>query len=251
MDMAAQLVKKALVVHGSQTDDGSGDKVLKKRSAEQIQQPTYSVMLVFGQVKTLSVVMAVVSMDAEIKKLTRSFKIAAFIDVLLLAEVEKDRQHSVMGRMEREENLGLTHADSSGDNSDDNVVTVPTAKGGMRRKHHRAWTLSEVVKLVEGVSKCGAGRWSEIKRLAFASYSYRTSVDLKDKWRNLLKASFAQTPPDDGMNSRKPTSMPIPETILVRVRELAEMNAQVPPSLGSTKPAVGSRNLHETRSGYL
>ncbi|GMY34694.1 telomere repeat-binding protein 6 [Fagus crenata] len=208
MDMAAQLVKKALVVHSSQTDDSSGDKVLKKRSAEQIQQP-------------------------------------------LLAEVEKDRQHSVMGRMEREENLGLTHADSSGDNSDDNVVTVPTAKGGMRRKHHRAWTLSEVVKLVEGVSKCGAGRWSEIKRLAFASYSYRTSVDLKDKWRNLLKASFAQTPPDDGMNSRKPTSMPIPETILVRVRELAEMNAQVPPSLGSTKPAVGSRNLHETRSGYL
>ena len=45
--------------------------------------------------------------------------------------------------------------------------------------------------------------------------------------------------------------MPIPETILVRVRELAKMNAQVPPSLGSTKPAVGSRNLHETRSGYL
>ena len=89
-----------------------------------------------------------------------------------------------MGRMEREENLGLTHADSSGDNSDENVVTVPTAKGGMRRKHHRAWTLSEVIKLVEGVSKCGAGRWSEIKRLAFASYSYRTSVD--PKVQNLL-----------------------------------------------------------------
>ena len=39
MDMEAQLVKKALVVHSSQTDDSSGDKVLKKRSAEQIQQP--------------------------------------------------------------------------------------------------------------------------------------------------------------------------------------------------------------------
>lgn len=84
-----------------------------------------------------------------------------------------------MGRFERGENLGLTQADSSGDNSDDNVVTVPTAKGGMRRKHHRAWTLVEVMKLVDGVSKCGAGRWSEIKRLAFSSYSYRTSVDLK------------------------------------------------------------------------
>jgi len=70
-------------------------------------------------------------------------------------------------------------ADLPGHTSDDNIVTVPTAKGGMRRKHHRAWTLVEVIKLVEGVSRCGAGRWSEIKRLSFASYSYRTSVDLK------------------------------------------------------------------------
>ncbi|KAG2722639.1 hypothetical protein I3760_02G136000 [Carya illinoinensis] len=183
MGVAAQLVKKALGVRSSQTDDDIGSKVLKRRYADQIQQPFF-------------------------------------------AELEKERQNSVMGRIERGENLGRSQEDSSGDNSDDNVVTVPTAKGGMRRKHHRAWTLVEVMKLVEGVSKCGAGRWSEIKRLAFASYSYRTSVDLKDKWRNLLKASFAQAPPDDGMNSRKPTSMPIPEPILVRVRELAEMNAQ-------------------------
>ncbi|XP_035548175.1 uncharacterized protein LOC109001935 isoform X1 [Juglans regia] len=167
------------------------------------------------------------------------------------AELEKDRQHSVMSRSELEENLRRTQADSSGDNSDDNVVTVPTAKGGMRRKHHRAWTLVEVMKLVEGVSKCGAGRWSDIKRLAFASYSYRTSVDLKDKWRNLLKASFAQAPPDDVMNSRKPTSMPIPEPILERVRELAETNARVPPNLGTSKPTVGSRNSQDTMSGYL
>lgn len=73
----------------------------------------------------------------------------------------------------------MKQLDSSEDTSDDNIATVPTTKGGMRRKHHRAWTLVEVMKLVEGVSKCGAGRWSEIKRLAFASYSYRTSVDLK------------------------------------------------------------------------
>lgn len=76
-------------------------------------------------------------------------------------------------------NVGYRHVDSSGDTSDDNVATVPTSKGGLRRKHHRAWTLSEVMKLVEGVSRYGAGRWSEIKKLAFASYSYRTSVDLK------------------------------------------------------------------------
>lgn len=73
----------------------------------------------------------------------------------------------------------LQQMDSSGDNSYDNIATVPTANGGMRRKHHRPWTLSEVVKLVEGVARYGAGRWSEIKRVSFASYSYRTSVDLK------------------------------------------------------------------------
>jgi len=42
-----------------------------------------------------------------------------------------------------------------------------------------AWTLCEVVKLVDGVARFGAGKWSEIRKLSFASYSYRTSVDLK------------------------------------------------------------------------
>lgn len=89
-------------------------------------------------------------------------------------------QCPVIGPVELRQELRPKRADPSGHTSDDNnIVTVPTAKGGMRRKHHRAWTLVEVIKLVEGVSRCGAGRWSEIKRLSFASYSYRTSVDLK------------------------------------------------------------------------
>ncbi|RZB58949.1 hypothetical protein D0Y65_042311 [Glycine soja] len=109
-------------------------------------------------------------------------------------------QCPVICPIELRQELRPKRADPSGHTSDDNnIVTVPTAKGGMRRKHHRAWTLVEVIKLVEGVSRCGAGRWSEIKRLSFASYSYRTSVDLKDKWRNLLKASFALAPADEGV----------------------------------------------------
>ncbi|KAA8540250.1 hypothetical protein F0562_024187 [Nyssa sinensis] len=164
-----------------------------------------------------------------------------------------DKPYSERKTTELEEDVELKHIDSSGDNSDDNVVTVPTAKGGMRRKHHRPWTPHEVVKLVEGVARYGAGRWSEIKRLAFASYSYRTSVDLKDKWRNLLRASFTQLPAEKGMqDSRKHASMPIPAPILVRVRELAEMQAQVPPNVSSSKFARSSgRSVHETRSGYL
>ncbi|XP_034209141.1 uncharacterized protein LOC117622533 isoform X2 [Prunus dulcis] len=173
------------------------------------------------------------------------------IQPLFAAEPEKDKRRSVISTIELGKNLGLKQTDSSEDNSDDGIATVPTAKGGMRRKHHRAWTLVEVIKLVEGVSKCGTGRWSEIKRLSFASYSYRTSVDLKDKWRNLLKASFAQTPPDDGINSRKHASVPIPAAILLKVRELAEMHAQVPPNLGPGKLPSVSRSVHQTRSGYL
>lgn len=68
-------------------------------------------------------------------------------------------------------------ADNSGDNSDDNAYTK--LEGSNKRKHHRAWTLCEVLKLVDGVARLGAGKWSEIKRIAFASYTYRTSVDLK------------------------------------------------------------------------
>ncbi|XP_028763210.1 uncharacterized protein LOC114721543 isoform X2 [Neltuma alba] len=154
---------------------------------------------------------------------------------------QKDRQE-----------LRLRKAELSSYSLDDNIVTVPTSKGGMRRKHHRAWTLVEVMKLVEGVSRCGAGRWSEIKRLSFASYSYRTSVDLKDKWRNLLKASFAQAASDEGLNSRKHGTVPIPEPILVRVRELAGMNSQVPTSFSSSNQLTACAGVaHDDRSGFL
>ncbi|KAL5995377.1 hypothetical protein ACLOJK_025436 [Asimina triloba] len=116
-----------------------------------------------------------------------------------VGETEKESE-KVIATCTGEHQQKIEHACiySSGDNSDDYVEIVPTSKGGTRRKHHRAWTLSEVIKLVEGVSRYGAGRWSEIKRLAFASYSYRTSVDLKDKWRNLLRASLSQATPSKG-----------------------------------------------------
>lgn len=62
---------------------------------------------------------------------------------------------------------------------DECVARSYTAKGSSRRKRHISWTTEEVVKLVDGVSQCGVGRWTEIKRLLFSSSSHRTSVDLK------------------------------------------------------------------------
>ncbi|KAG7589893.1 SANT/Myb domain [Arabidopsis suecica] len=129
---------------------------------------------------------------------------------------------------EVDQDMEPEHTESSGNSSDDNNnIGVPIMQGGtLRRKHHRAWTLSEVTKLVEGVSKYGAGKWSEIKKHSFSSYSYRTSVDLKDKWRNLLKSSFAQSPSHSTGNLKKHGSMHIPTQILLRVRELAEKQSQ-------------------------
>ncbi|XP_010932441.1 uncharacterized protein [Elaeis guineensis] len=154
---------------------------------------------------------------------------------------------------DEEQYLRLEKFDAAGDNTDDNADSRPLLKGGVRRKHHRAWTLGEVLKLVDGVARYGAGRWSEIRRLAFASYSYRTSVDLKDKWRNLLRASLAHGPTDKGAkNSRKHASIPIPTNILSRVRELAEMHSQTGIELGPSKiTGRGGRIVQEKGSGFL
>ncbi|GAU28807.1 hypothetical protein TSUD_357930 [Trifolium subterraneum] len=169
------------------------------------------------------------------------------------SESGKEKQCPVIGTTGPRQETKPKKIDTSSCTEERNIVTVPTAKGGMRRKHHRAWTLVEVMKLIDGVSRCGPGRWSEIKRLSFSSHSHRTSVDLKDKWRNLLKASFAPTPADDGMNSRKHGTAPIPEPILVRVRELAEINSQVPPNFSSSKLTTtgGTVNMHGDKLGYL
>lgn len=130
--------------------------------------------------------------------------------------------------------------------SDGYVATVPTAKGGTRRKHHRAWTLGEVMKLVEGVSRCGAGRWSEIKRLAFSSYQHRTSVDLKDKWRNLIRASNAQLQTNkEGRTQRKHASIPIPAPILARVRELAALQSRALCTPSSSSVSRSGRTVHK------
>uniref|UniRef100_A0A1J3JB67 Telomere repeat-binding protein 6 n=8 Tax=Noccaea caerulescens TaxID=107243 RepID=A0A1J3JB67_NOCCA len=122
---------------------------------------------------------------------------------------------------------------SSGDSSDDNNnhnnrVDLPIIK----RKHHRAWTLSEVTTLVEGVSTYGVGKWSVIKRVSCSLYAHRSTVDLKDKWRNLLKASFAQT------SSNRLKHGPIPSQVLLKVRELAQKQSKA----SKARLVKGSRN---------
>ncbi|KAA8544089.1 hypothetical protein F0562_021734 [Nyssa sinensis] len=114
-------------------------------------------------------------------------------------------------------------AESHDEMSENDCLTrTKMQKCKSRRKHHIFWSLSEVIKLVEGVSKHGVGRWTEIKKLLFPSSANRTSVDLKDKWRNLLRASCPRSQSNREVESkRKHVSQSIPQSILRRVRELA------------------------------
>ncbi|KAK4758228.1 hypothetical protein SAY87_019529 [Trapa incisa] len=106
----------------------------------------------------------------------------------------------------------------------DREVRTNVQKGKRRRKHHIPWTQSEVMKLIEGISNLGVGSWSKIKKLLFPSSKHRTSVDLKDKWRNLVKASNTQLRKKrKGIRARKQLTQQAPEPVLRRVRELARL----------------------------
>nr|XP_027071405.1 uncharacterized protein LOC113696212 [Coffea arabica]XP_027071406.1 uncharacterized protein LOC113696212 [Coffea arabica]XP_027071407.1 uncharacterized protein LOC113696212 [Coffea arabica]XP_027071408.1 uncharacterized protein LOC113696212 [Coffea arabica] len=118
------------------------------------------------------------------------------------------------------------HNEASVDESEeDDIAEVKLGEDGGRRKHHILWTVSEVKKLIDGVSEYGVGRWSRIKKDLFPSSAHRTPVDLKDKWRNLLKASCAQIEGKKGEDRKRNLAWrPLPKTILRRVSELATIH---------------------------
>ena len=93
------------------------------------------------------------------------------------------------------------------------------SRGGGRQKVHRPWTLPEVEALVEGVSHYGRGQWADIKSLqaggVSAALATRSAVDLKDKWRNLLRIAVLP------VLYKRREATEVPQALLARVRELA------------------------------
>ncbi|WCJ34471.1 TRF-like 8 [Euphorbia peplus] len=110
--------------------------------------------------------------------------------------------------------------------SEDDCVKRRSKKSCDRRKHQRMWTLAEVSKLIDGIAQCGTGRWTDIKKLSFSSSAYRTPVDLRDKWRNLLRASSAPEPKlnkhkKEDEEKLKNVARTLPKAVIRRIRELA------------------------------
>ena len=53
---------------------------------------------------------------------------------------------------------------------------------------HRS--IEETEALVLGVEQCGGGKWADIKKLGYNIIAQRSAVDLKDKWRNLMRVAI-------------------------------------------------------------
>ena len=53
-----------------------------------------------------------------------------------------------------------------------------------KKKKRKSFSAEEIANLEAGVRRCGVGRWKEI--LALYHFDRRTTVDLKDKWRNMV-----------------------------------------------------------------
>ena len=71
-----------------------------------------------------------------------------------------------------------------------NMKKLPWAAGatpGGLRQPRRLWSADEVEALRNGVRILGEGNWSAILKLSRDTFTGRTSVNLKDKWRNMNK----------------------------------------------------------------
>merc|ERR1711977_492722 len=105
------------------------------------------------------------------------------------AQIKKSRSDSAKGG--RDAQVKVKKANSSaGSEGSNGTVHTGTVHTTRRKKHHNPWTAEETRALIEGVGICGGGKWADIKKLGIKAIERRSAVDLKDKWRNLLRVAF-------------------------------------------------------------
>eukprot|EP01137_Pigoraptor_chileana_P009116 Opistho-2@56924 len=74
------------------------------------------------------------------------------------------------------------------------AASPASAQRGLNASGSRArrpWTSQEVDCLRRGVAEKGLGQWSQIRTAYLNVLASRTSVDIKDKWRNMVKSGIA------------------------------------------------------------
>jgi len=112
-----------------------------------------------------------------------------------------------------------------------------------RPKAHRPWSLAEVYALVGGVEHFGRGQWADVKQLAAGdvatTLASRSSVDLKDKWRNLARVAALGGDGEAPLRRREAADA-LPAELLARVRSLCApapaAAPQAPKAAAATSP---------------
>ena len=105
--------------------------------------------------------------------------------------------------------------------------------GSARRKIKR-WDQAETDLLIELVQQHGKGKWRKVLEEGAATFdTHRTTVDLKDKWRNLERSGLAPDVPDN------------PETKNRRKRKTKEEVAEgAPPEEALPAAAAAATGTH-------
>uniref|UniRef100_A0ACD5W1J3 Uncharacterized protein n=1 Tax=Avena sativa TaxID=4498 RepID=A0ACD5W1J3_AVESA len=101
-----------------------------------------------------------------------------------------------------------------------------------RSKNNDHWTCEEVIKLVEGVETYGVGRWKKMKDRYFSKTSirdphsekekpHRIGENLKDKWRNLLRACGVPCSSKRKEKPQKKLILPLDIELIKRIKAAA------------------------------
>ncbi|DBA91273.1 TPA: mitogen-activated protein kinase tyrosine protein phosphatase sdp1 [Trebouxia sp. C0005] len=149
-----------------------------------------------------------------------------------LASTESDQKltSSAKCKCDEEQALGLqrlrprtTSEKELQAHEDEEFLHAELCSRNRRCKHHNPWTLEETLTLIRGVEDCGGGKWADIKKRKYKSIENRSAVDLKDKWRNLMRVAVR---PAAALRTKCAKRRELPLELLVQVRTLNAMHSK-------------------------
>lgn len=155
------------------------------------------------------------------------------------------------GKCNKEQALGLhrlrPRAASEKDlqvHESDEFSDAELRSGNRRCKHHNPWTLEETLTLIRGVEDCGGGKWADIKKRKYRSIESRSAVDLKDKWRNLMRVAGL---PAAALRTKCAKRRELPVDLLVKVRALNAMHSKARASSNAAHSDSAGRSKSRAR----
>jgi len=108
--------------------------------------------------------------------------------------------------------VGTPPSASASPRTQSGTPRTPRSQGdsAKQRKNH-PFDTAEIETLVKAVVQYGVGSWRRIKEEYFSASDHRSAVDLKDKWRNLVKTAHG---------GPQKMRVSVPEAVLKEVRSV-------------------------------